>query len=223
VVCEENQVNPGPGYLRVWNLRGHAADLTKLLPLILQGIGGSQYDLIILDPIYKLLGQRDENKAGDIASLLNEIEYLAVKTGAAVAFGAHYSKGNQSGKEVTDRIGGSGVFARDPDTILTFTRHDECDCFTVDATLRNHPPIDPFVVRWEFPLMCVDSTLDPANIRSAGAKAKATPDQALSLLTTSMDESEWRNLAVKEFKISRRTFERKRDELAGRGLAVFDA
>jgi hypothetical protein len=71
--------------------------------------------------------------------------------------------------------------------------------------------------------MCVDSTLDPANIRSAGAKAKATLNQALSLLTTSMDESEWRNLAVKEFKISRRTFERKRDELAGRGLAVFDA
>ena len=120
--------------------------------------------MIVLDPIYKLLGARDENKAGDIASLLNEIELLAVKTGAAVAFGAHFSKGNQSQKESIDRIGGSGVFARDPDTILTFTRHDETDCFTVDATLRNHPPIDPFVVRWEFPLMCVDSTFDPANL-----------------------------------------------------------
>jgi len=140
VVCDENQVNLEPGYLSIRNLRGHAADLTKLLPLILHGISGSQYDLIILDPIYKLLGQRDENKAGDIASLLNEIESLAVKTGAAVAFGAHYSKGNQAGKEVIDRIGGSGVFARDPDSILNFTKHEQEDCFTVEATLRNHPP-----------------------------------------------------------------------------------
>jgi hypothetical protein len=222
-VCDEQQITLEPGMFKAWNLRGYAADLSKLLPRLLRGILRDEYILIVLDPIYKLLGARDENKAGDIASLLNEIELLAVKTGAAVAFGAHFSKGNQSQKESIDRIGGSGVFARDPDTILTFTRHDETDCFTVDATLRNHPPIDPFVVRWEFPLMCVDSTLDPANIRSAGAKAKATPDQALSLLTRSMDESEWRNLAVKEFKISRRTFERKRDELAGRGLAVFDA
>ena len=57
--------------------------------------------------------------------MLNEIEALAVETGAAVAFGAHYSKGNQAGKEVIDRIGGSGVFARDPDSILNFTRHEE--------------------------------------------------------------------------------------------------
>jgi len=37
-----------------------------------------------------------------------------VKTGAAVGFGAHYSKGNQAGKEAIDRVSGSGVFARDP-------------------------------------------------------------------------------------------------------------
>ena len=66
--------------------------------------------LIILDPSYKLLHGRDENKAGDIAALLDEFEVLAVKTGAAVAFGAHYSKGNQAQKESIDRVGGSGVF-----------------------------------------------------------------------------------------------------------------
>jgi AAA domain/DnaB-like helicase N terminal domain len=222
-VCDAQQTTLERGMFTVWNLRGYAADLSKLLPRLLRAIRRDQYVLIVLDPIYKLLGGRDENKAGDIASLLNEIELLAVKTGAAVAFGAHFSKGNQSQKDSMDRIGGSGVFARDPDTILTFTRHDETDCFTVDATLRNHPPIEAFVVRWEFPLMCADLTLDPANIRGAGAKAKATADQTLSLLTTAMEESQWRDLATKGFKISRRTFERKRDELAGSGLTVFDA
>jgi RecA-family ATPase len=135
---------------------GKAADLSNLLPMLLRQIGRDKYVLII-DPIYKLLGLRDENKAGDIASLLNEIEALAVETGAAVAFGAHYSKGTQAGKEVIDRIGGSGVFARDPDSILNFTRHERNDCFTVDATLRNHPPIKPFVARWAYPLMCADN------------------------------------------------------------------
>lgn len=105
VVCDELQVKIKAGYLHVWNLRGHAADLSRLLPQLLRGIGRDHYDLIILDPIYKLLGSRDENKAGDIASLLNQIERLAVLTGAAVIFGAHYSKGNQAGKESIDRVG----------------------------------------------------------------------------------------------------------------------
>jgi AAA domain/DnaB-like helicase N terminal domain len=209
VVFHENQVKPELNYLMVWNLRGHAADLSKLQPLILQRIGGSQYELIILDPIYKLLGQRDENKAGDIASLLNEIESLAVKTGAAVAFGAHYSKGNQAGKEVIDRIGGSGVFARDPDSILNFTRHEQDDCFTVEATLRNHPPIKPFVVRWEYPLMCVDSLLDPAQLKRAGAAVKQFHDnQLLNLLTDPMSAVEFRKLAEKKIGMSERTFYR---------------
>src|SRR5580700_5023806 len=42
------------------------------------------------------MGGRDENAAGDIAALLNEFEKLAVHTGAAVIYSAHYSKGNQA-------------------------------------------------------------------------------------------------------------------------------
>lgn len=37
---------------------------------------------------------------------------LTVETGAGVAFGSHFSKGNQIQKESIDRISGSGVFAR---------------------------------------------------------------------------------------------------------------
>ena len=60
------------------------------------------------------------------------------------------------------------MFARDPDSILNFTRHEQPDCFTVETTLRNHPPTEPFVVRWEFPLFIVDSTLDPAKLKKPG-------------------------------------------------------
>lgn len=119
--------------------------------------GADKYALIVLDPIYKLLGEREENVTHHITAIMNDLEKLAVKSRAAVAFGAHFSKGNQAGKESIDRISGSGAFARDPDSILILTRHEEDNAFTVEATLRNHAPIEPFVVRWDFPLMRRDS------------------------------------------------------------------
>src|SRR4029453_2011882 len=223
-VCDERQLNLETGYLTIWNLRGKAADLTVLLPLILQGIGGQQFDLIIIDPIYKLLGKRDENKAGDIASLLNEIESLAVETDAAVAFGAHYSKGNQAGKEAIDRIGGSGVFARDPDCILNCTQHEENNCFPVDATLRNHPPIKPFVVRWEFPLMCGDFSLDPDRLKQAGAAVKQYPLPELAgVLVRPMSTREFKEAAGDETGMSERTFYRLFGELKKSGAITLDA
>ena len=210
-VCDERQLKLEPGTLDVWNLRGHALDWARLSRRIPKG----KYVLIVIDPIYKLLQGRDENKAGDIASLLNDIELIAVRTGAAVAFGAHYSKGNQAQKESIDRIGGSGVFARDPDSILNFTRHQEDDCFTVEATLRNHPPIRPFVVRWQYPLFTVENTLDPARLKQAGRKPdeSLTAEKILELLTEPMSAMAWQQLAAEECGASKATFYRRKDEL----------
>ena len=113
---------------------------------------------------------------------MNELEELAVRTGAAVAFGAHFSKGNQALKESIDRISGSGVYARDPDSILIFTRHEEQDCFTVELTLRNHPPQKPFVVRWEYPLFVPESLLDPTKLKKVGRPQKYDPKEILELI-----------------------------------------
>jgi len=161
----------------LWNLRGYATDFSVLIPKILSRIKECHYALIVLDPVYKGLGKRDENKAGDIASLCNEIEQLAVQSGAAVVFGAHYSKGNQSGKDAIDRIGGSGVFARDPDVILTMTPHEEKDAYVVDLTLRALPQVEPFVVRWQGVQFHRDDAADPGRLRgpkNAPKTSKAT-------------------------------------------------
>jgi AAA domain/DnaB-like helicase N terminal domain len=209
-VCDERQLTLESGYLKVWNLRGYAADLSKLLSPLLRGIGRDEFVLIIIDPVYKLLGARDENKAGDIASLLNEIEMLAVKTGAAVAFGAHYSKGNQSAKESIDRIGGSGVFARDPDSILNFTRHEQDDCFTVEMTLRNHPPQKPFVVKWEYPIFTIENLLDPTELKrpGPGRPEKYDAKDLLTLIDEPMSGSQIAKKAWSKFKIrERRVYE----------------
>jgi RecA-family ATPase len=163
----------------LWNLRGHATDFSALIPKILGRIRDTGYAMILIDPIYKGLGARNENDAGDIASLLNEVEQLAAKSGAAVVFGAHFSKGNQAGKESIDRIGGSGVFARDPDVILTMTPHQEEDAHVIDLTLRALPPVKPFVVRWSASLFIPDRDADPDRLKAVQGtekkeKAKAT-------------------------------------------------
>jgi RecA-family ATPase len=160
----------------LWNLRGFATDFSVLIPKILSRVKDERYALIVLDPIYKGLGKRDENKAGDIASLCNEIEQLAVQSGAAVVFGAHYSKGNQAGKEAIDRIGGSGVFARDPDVILTMTPHEEENAYVVDLTLRALPQLPAFVVRWAACTFERDPNADATRIKTStpGKRPQAT-------------------------------------------------
>ena len=158
------------GKFDLWNLRGHAAEYSLILPKILGRVKAKGYDLIVLDPVYKLYGDTDENSAGDVAKLMNELERLAVKSKAAIVFSAHFSKGNQAGKESVDRVSGSGVFARDPDAILSLTKHKQENAFVVESTLRDFKQLESFVVKWEYPLLKRDPNLNPAHLKSALAK-----------------------------------------------------
>ena len=88
--------------LALWNLRGHNADLSLLRPKLEEQLAKHQFGLIILDPAYKVLGNRDENANGEIASLMNEFEALAKKTGAAIVVAHHFAKGDSSAKNAID-------------------------------------------------------------------------------------------------------------------------
>jgi hypothetical protein len=223
-VADKKSISIEGGSFDVWNLRGYAKDLRLLLPDIIAQAGEDKYLLIILDPIYKVLGQREENVAHHVTGLMNDLEKIAVQSGAAIAFGAHFSKGNQATKESIDRIGGSGAFGRDPDSILTFTRHEEEDAFAVEAMLRNHPPILPFVVRWQFPLMVRDEDVDPQRLKQTrGAPRKATLNQVLALLNEKpLRATAWQELASEKLGIGSSTFYSMRKELEKLGC-VFQA
>ena len=93
--------------LHVWNLRGHSADLTLLRPKLEEQLARHEFGLIILDPAYKVLGSRDENANGEIASLMNELEELAKSSGAAVIVAHHFAKGDSTSKEAMDRMSGA--------------------------------------------------------------------------------------------------------------------
>ena len=190
----------------IWNLRGHSASFEKMRPQIVDRVGEG-YGLIIIDPIYKVYGNRDENSAGEMGNLLNEIECLAVKTNAAVAFGAHFSKGNQAGKESIDRISGSGVFGRDPDTILVMTKHELDDTYTVEATLRNLKAVPSFCVQRTHPLMERNDALDPEKLKQPGFKKKYTEAHLIDVLDDqSLLTMGWFNQASHKLGISKRCF-----------------
>lgn len=171
---------------------------------------GKEYSLIILDPLYKFLGKRNENDAGDMGDLFADIECLADDTGAAVALGVHFSKGNQAMKEAMDRISGSGVFARDPDSVLVMTKLEQDGCFAVEASLRKFKPLESFSVRWEEPLMVRDNSLDPSNLKGkAGRKSDYDPEQVLEHLPTNgtgITRTEWETRVLENEGMSKGSF-----------------
>ena len=172
-----------PKDFKIQNLRGYAADYRTLLPKIRELVKGMELVLIILDPTYKLYGSgTDENAARDIAALLNGFEELASNTGAAIVFAAHFSKGNQSGKQSIDRISGSGVFARDADSLIVMTELEAESCFGIECILRNFKRVQPFSVRWEYPLMKLAPDVDPANLRQAAGRSRDPKHEPFKLL-----------------------------------------
>lgn len=163
--------------LLVWNLRGHNADVTLLRPQLEAQLAANPVGLIILDPAYKLLGDRDENANGEIADLMNQFEALASSTGAAIAIAHHFAKGDSTAKNAIDRMSGAGAWARDPDAIMILTPHEEDDHFTCNSILRNFARMEDFVLRWEWPLMIRADGLNPDALRRPQAKNKICTDR----------------------------------------------
>lgn len=167
-----------PEWFLYWNLRHKCYDLRKVALVLRERILRMQarVDLIIVDPIYKALGGLEENSASDMAELMYTIEHLSAETRAAVVFGAHFSKGAQAQKEPKDRISGSGVFGRDPDAIMTMTRHASPLSYVVESDLRYVKPLDDFVVTWNFPLMMRDEGKNPEELWVPGTVRKSEKD-----------------------------------------------
>jgi hypothetical protein len=163
--------------LHLWNLRGHNADIALLRPRLEEHLDRYQFGLIILDPVYKVLGDRDENANGEVAGLMNELELLAQRTRAAIVIAHHFAKGDSTAKSPIDRMSGAGAWARDADSLVVMTPHEEEGCFTVSMTLRNLPQVDEFVVEWVYPLMRVAKDLNPEALRRPQGRNKVCTER----------------------------------------------
>jgi len=127
-----------------------------------------------------MLGSRSENDAGEMGSLMNELEAIAVQQEVCVVIGAHYRKGGAGEGKTMDRISGSGVLARDPDAILTMTDLDDQEdedenlheCSTIEPVLRNFPPCSPFGLYWNCPVFKHGEWINIEKVKGKGAASK---------------------------------------------------
>lgn len=164
----------------IWNLRGHALPLDKLVPILVRRMKDEQFAAVIIDPIYKVI-TGDENNASDMGAFCNQFDKICTEMGASAIYCHHHSKGAQGGKKAIDRASGSGVFARDPDAQLdiielkkplfkeveTETEDGEVieieqfdttkSAWRLEASLREFPPISPVNFYFEYPLHPVDT------------------------------------------------------------------
>jgi len=203
-------ITPASGSFFVHHFRDAPVPPARLYQTVLESLKNPVYDIVIIDPVYKLLGDKDENSARDMGALMFELEKIATQNDAAVIFGHHYPKGSSVNKDPLDRLAGSGVFGRDLDSVVTLTPHRKELCFTADFILRNHKPVDPVVFRWEYPLFRLERSLDPTQLRQSGGRpASCELDDILEVLSNHDDElsvSEFAHLVCEELSICRRTF-----------------
>lgn len=99
------------------NLRGKYSNITRLVESLLETCKRGDYDLVIIDPAYKVQ-PGSENDADSIARFCSELDRLAEGLACSIAYSHHHSKGAQGGKNAADRASGSGVFARDADALI---------------------------------------------------------------------------------------------------------
>ena len=206
-------IRPIPGAFFVHHFRDCAIAPSLLYLAVLESVKNPIYDVVIIDPVYKLLGDKDENSASDMGALMFDLERIAAENNAAVIFGHHYPKGSSANKDPLDRLAGSGVFGRDLDTVMTLTPHREECCYTADFILRNHKPVDPTVLRWQYPLFQLDETLDPTKLRRQGGRPLEIELADFLELLDDHDDSltvpQFQELVCDHLDISRATFYRK--------------
>ena len=209
-----------PTNLDTLNLRGIAADLDAVVQHIIELAENGDYCMIIIDPIYKLMGGRSENGAGGVGALCLQLERVAERTGAAVVYAHHFTKGKQTQKKAIDRLSGSGVFGRDADSLILLTDHTQPRCFTVDLILRNLPPQESFVLEWQYPVMIERNDLEPEGDEDAQTDKRAR--QMISLLQgTPMTTGEWEE-AARVAGIPHATFFRTKAKLQDGGHIIRD-
>lgn len=219
VICEKLGVTLLPDTLHIMNLRGNNLTVERLVEHILQRMmdTGRSYDLIIIDPIYKLLDDRNENSTTDTTNLLNNFERLANVTNACIWISHHQTKGSQAHKEIIDRFSGSGAYARDPDVMVFFTKHEEEHCFTVDYKMRDSEEPASIVVRWDFPIVQIDTTLDPSSLHGLKYGEKFTATDAMAKFKDGITSKEWQEA----LDTSRVTMSKLTKELEESGMVTF--
>jgi len=134
------------------HLRGKVPTIDDLVPALISRAKSENFGLIIIDSLYSLLGNRDENSNGEMKDVGNLLHKLAAETGCAVLVTMHHGKGDQSNRRSLDRIVGGGALGRICDVALDVIAHGEKGHYNFEPTLRTFADCSPFVAKRNGPI-----------------------------------------------------------------------
>lgn len=158
------------------SLRGKLRNLSEIGQKF-KTIPRGKYKLVIIDAFYRTLPDgTDENDNGAIARLYNQVDLYAARLGCAFALIHHSSKGNQSGKAITDVGAGAGSQSRAVDTHMIIRPHEIDDVFVMDTAIRSWAPIEPIALTWEWPLFVPTQEVDASALMGM-TKPKGKPKE----------------------------------------------
>ena len=113
-----------------------------------------------------------ENDNGKMAQLYNLLDRVANRLGCAFILIHHTSKGDQSGKSVTDVGAGAGSQSRATDAHLILRPHELESLFVLEGAVRSFPPLASRVATVAISPLVAERT-DRAGCEVTGQQAKA--------------------------------------------------
>ena len=151
--------------LDILSIRGQSQSL-PMLSSVIHNMERGRYAVVVGDAWYRFLpGGVDENSNADVMRLYNLIDDYADYLRAAWVNIHHSSKGDQSGKAITDVGAGAGSQSRAADSHLILRPHEEDGVAVLQAVVRSFPPVEPLALRWSYPLWLPAIDVDPQRIK----------------------------------------------------------
>jgi hypothetical protein len=170
-----------PENLATLSLRKHYdVRSTASLSRVLKTIEAHQFDVIILDCLYKFNSAEDENDNVAMKAIGAWMDEIIAKYGITPILIHHFGKGTQSGKDVIDRFRGASSVVGEMDGLVSIISHETEGCYIVDSVVRSFATTSSFVARWDYPHWVLSDDLDASRAAKPGAKKKMNDDDLLS-------------------------------------------
>jgi len=169
-----------PQNLATLSLRQHYdVRSTKELSRVLKTIQASQFDVIILDCLYKFNSAEDENDNAAMKAIGSWMDEIIAKYGITPILIHHFGKGSQSGKEVIDRFRGASSVVGEMDGLISIISHENEGCYIVDSVVRSFPATQPCGARWDYPHRVLSEVLDASRAAKPGVQRKVSDSKLL--------------------------------------------
>lgn len=152
-------------------LRGTGHDINSLEAVFDQMEINPQ--LIVLDAWYRFIpAGTSENDNAEMMAMYNTLDRYAKKLDCAFVVVHHASKGDQSGKAVTDVGSGAGAMSRAADTHVVIRPHEDDSLSVINAATRSFPPLEPLTLFFTWPCWHRSTTEPKVRSRKSASEAR---------------------------------------------------